>query len=153
MSKKDKYSYHSLLTTLRRNKLAASKKYPALLEFKLTSEDIETLAPKLVGPITITSAHQGLYQDYTELLPNSDLPFTFMRVSLSRVEVILSFFSPAITLIKDDITEAKEQGNKYLMAFDQEVPEKALSVFRDGVDNSVIYVHSPSKLHSLNFKW
>lgn len=108
MSKKDKYSYHSLLTTLRRNKLAASKKYPGLLEFKLTSEDIETLAPKLVGPITITSAHQGLYQDYTELLPYSDLPFTFMRVSLSRVEVILSFFSPTMTLIKEDIKEAKE---------------------------------------------
>jgi hypothetical protein len=100
-----------LLTTLRRRKVAASKKYPGLLEFKLTSEDLETLAPRLVGPITITSAHQGLYQDYTELLPYGDLPFTFMRVSLSRIEVILSFFPPSLILIKEDITEVKEQGN------------------------------------------
>lgn len=153
MSKKDKYSYHTLLTTLRRRKLAASKRNPGLLEFKLTSEDLETLAPKLVGPIAITSAHQSLYQDYTGLLPYGDLPFTFMRVSLARAEVILSFFSPAPSLIREDITEVKESGSKYIKAFEQEVPEKALSVFRDSLDNNLVYVQSASKLHALNFQW
>ena len=140
--KQEKHSYLTLLNTLRKCKSGTKRKDRTQLEFNLSEYEVDELKPTLVGPITVHTWNKKAEfankdDDYIQIIPYSDFPLTLVRVSKSKLEVIMSFFTPTMTLFNPDVTEEKETIPRYIKVMEVEIPDQhaRFQLSRDPVES------------------